>query len=327
LLPTPVSLFLVDQNTKACLERMTPAMDSNRILVVPAGESSKSLATCELVWAKMTELNLKRNDCLVCLGGGVITDLGAFCASVFKRGINYIHVPTSLLAMVDAAIGGKNGVNFRQLKNQIGSFTHAEKTAICPEFLSSLPLEDLRSGYAEIIKHGLIASGDLWLDVQKLQSLEVAPDLSTIKNAGIIKDEIVKGDFRENGERKLLNFGHTAAHAIESVCFASKQHVSHGDAVAAGMIIEAYISNAKGLLSDQEFEQIGTYLTLHFPPIHLEESQLPDVLSYAKQDKKSTSDNINCTLLAAIGKGKIDQQISDSDFYDACIYYQNKSYR
>lgn len=316
------ALFLVDENTFQCFQKL--GLNEEQVLVVPAGEESKSLDISKVVWDKLVQLNLKRNDTLVCVGGGVITDLGAFCASTFKRGMRLIHVPTSLLAMVDAAIGGKTGINFRDLKNFIGTFSEPDSIFVCQKFLATLPEREIRSGYAEIIKHALIADRDFWNEIKVTSSLTVAPNIETIQTAARIKENIVSEDFTENSTRKLLNFGHTVGHALESYSFAKGNAIPHGDAVAAGMIIEAFISSKVSGLNDQGLKEISEFIKAHYEPVHWFDGDEQKVIALAYHDKKTMVSGINCTLLREIGSAQIDQNVSAEDLLGGLKYYQTQ---
>jgi 3-dehydroquinate synthase len=298
------TLFISDGNTSVkCLPLLN--LDKYHEIVIPSGELSKRFDICEAIFQKLLELNINRNGCIVNLGGGVVTDLGGFCASIYKRGISFINIPTSLLGMVDAALGGKTGINYLGLKNTIGTFSTAEKTIIFPEFLKTLPEKELRSGLAEVLKHGLIQDHSLWDNcVQYLKGSGAISEI--IEPAVKVKQNIVESDPFENGIRKLLNFGHTIGHAIESVKFESES-ISHGDAVIAGMICETYISQRIGILDKESADEISAILTQYFDLIHLTEKELEIVRSNMLNDKKNTEKGVNFTLLSAIGSGKHDQ--------------------
>lgn len=313
LLPTKNVLFLADQNTLACLNSLELPISESNILVSEPGESSKSLHVAELVWGKMAELNLSRSDYLVAVGGGVVTDLAAFCGSTFKRGINYIHVPTSLLAMVDASIGGKNGINFRGFKNYIGTFSEAESILICPKFLDSLPLDELRSGYGEMYKHALLGAENLWTSLLNNKSLEATPNLSDIKLAASFKERVVKEDFTEKNRRKLLNLGHTIGHAIESVCMESETPLKHGDAVIAGILIEALISVEQGKMKQKTLDLLFQNLMPLFPKATWRQDEVRDMIHFAKGDKKSDQSGINCTLLSELFQAEIDCLVREDE--------------
>jgi len=321
-IPSENVVFLVDEHTLQCFKAI--GIDKDEVVVIPAGEQSKSLEICQIIYDKLIGFNVHRKSTVVCIGGGVVTDIGAFCASTFLRGIKYIHVPTSLLAMTDAAIGGKNGVNFRKFKNYIGTFSRAETILIHPPFLNTLPADELRSGYAEMIKHALIKDEELWTNITSQFTVSAPPDIKTIVNSIDVKLGIVEQDRNEQGIRKLLNLGHTLAHAFESLVMAKNQNITHGDAVAAGIICESYISMKRGVLPLSDLDQITGFIDLHYPKIEFGEGDFESLYSYCIADKKGKSLEINCTLLERIGSAKIDQIVSKSEVLDALNFYQKR---
>ena len=274
-------------------------------LIVPYGEGYKNLQSCEYIWKKLTELNAHRDSILFCLGGGIICDMGAFAGQCYQRGMKVVLCPTSLLAMVDAAIGGKNGVNFLGFKNYIGSFNTPFETFVCPDFLESLPKNELTNGYVEMLKHGLIANTDHYNHVKEyFLGAEPADLPKLIRESITIKERHVKEDFQDHGIRKRLNFGHTIGHAIESWSLLNSNEnneLSHGISVALGMIAESYISTKESTLSESELNEVTT--VLH--PILKNVKELPsveDLIPYLKHDKKNINNQINFSLLSAIGQ-------------------------
>jgi 3-dehydroquinate synthase len=322
-IPSGKKLVLADSNTPNCVEQLNLHLKEDEVLIVPAGDGSKSLETAQTVWDRMLQLNLSRTDHIICVGGGVITDLGAFCGSTFKRGINIVHVPTSLLGMVDASIGGKTGINYKGFKNYIGTFQVAENILVCPEFLETLSQDELRSGYGELYKHALIAGGDLWQKLIEQNSVDLIPSLQNIQGAIIVKQDIVSADFRENNNRKKLNLGHTLAHALESVSFTSGLHITHGDAVIAGIIIESLIAVGKGKLQDKTFEEISNHLIPLFPKISWADEDVDEIIRFAQGDKKTKSTSINCSLLVNFSLVEIDCEVSAQELISALNQYKN----
>ena len=252
-------IIVSDDNTS---EHCVPFLISNydglaeaEVVILPAGEENKSLAIVANVWELLTEYGLGRHDLIINVGGGVVTDMGGFIASCYKRGMQFINIPTSLLSMVDASIGGKTGVNLDHYKNQIGVFNDPEAVYIDPIFLSTLESNELLSGYAEMIKHGLIHSTDLFNKVIEQLDIPFELELELLKESIQVKNEVVKRDPLEGGERKILNFGHTIGHVIEGFMLGS-EGMTHGHAVGIGMVFEAYLSTKKGKLSQEEFKTI-----------------------------------------------------------------------
>jgi 3-dehydroquinate synthase len=247
----------------------------------------------------------------VCLGGGVVTDLGGFCAATYKRGLRCVGVPTTLLAQVDAAVGGKTGVDFQGFKNHIGVFQEPEAVCMDPAFLATLPVGELRSGYAEVLKHALIADAAAFADLRPLAVATVPDWTPIIRHSVAIKETIVAQDPHEQGPRKLLNFGHTVGHALESYLLAqSGRAVRHGEAVAAGLICESWLSAQRGLLSAAELADVQAVVKASFEPLAFAESELADIAAYALHDKKNRGDVIKCTLLRGLGHGIFDQAIT-----------------
>lgn len=316
-------VILCDKNTFAhCFSKLR--VDSIvPIIVVEAGEQSKSMTTLEVILEKLTTLNCDRKTTLINLGGGVITDLGGFAASIYKRGIQFINIPTSLMAMVDAANGGKTGINFLGNKNYLGTFTKPKYVWIWPGFLKTLNQKEILSGFAEMLKHGLIADPVYFKTLAKLNLIENNNSsfdwLPLIETSVKIKSDITNRDFKESGERKLLNFGHTVGHALES--FFMDNHTSHGYYVATGMICEAWLSKTLGHLKESEFEEIVQTLDRFFERFTLSENQKIEIAELVINDKKSTSKMIQCVFLNQIGLAEFDQPITPQDVVESFNYY------
>jgi 3-dehydroquinate synthase len=295
---------------------------AHQVIKIRAGEQHKTLATAEYIWQHLLSKNADRKSIVINLGGGMISDLGGFCAAIYKRGIDFIHVPTTLLAMVDAAIGGKTGLDHQSFKNMLGVFQHPKYIFIFPEFLATLPKPEVMNGYAEMIKHGLIADKEYW---QKLQNapIEEWPTMISLVNTSVkIKMQIVKRDPLEKGERKLLNFGHTIGHAIETYSLINdKQPLKHGEAVAIGMICEAYLSKLVLGFSSKELRQITDLLSRVYPKYSLNNILLPELTQIMRQDKKNSHEQFNFVLLKKIGKATFDVACSESQIMAALNYY------
>jgi 3-dehydroquinate synthase len=288
---------------------------------VQSGEEHKTLQTCEYIWQRMTELHLDRWSVLVNLGGGVIGDMGGFCAAVFKRGLYFVQVPTTLLAQVDASVGGKTGIDFHGLKNHIGVYQEPQAVFINPAFLQTLPQRELKSGYAEIIKHWLIADADAFME-QRHIGLFTDDWEGLIRHSVNIKSNVVEQDPLEGGLRKILNFGHTVGHAVESYLLEQPERkLLHGEAVAVGMLCEAWISKKHELLTGQELDRIETFLVSVYEKVRLSEDDIQRIAQLALQDKKNTRSTINCTLLQGIGKAVYDQPVTVQEIVESLRYY------
>jgi len=314
---------LVDENTKEhCLPFLFSEMDffkEAEIIEIESGESSKSIEICCQIWQMLNENGADRKSLMVNLGGGVITDLGGFIASTFKRGIDFVNIPTTLLGQVDAAIGGKTGINLDNSKNQIGTFSQAIITIIDTVFLETLPEKEFTSGMGEVIKYGLILDKSIFETIKSIDSLqEKLPEI--IKKCAKIKQEIVEKDFREIGERKKLNFGHTVGHAIESYFYGN---LSHGEAIAIGMICESYISFLKTGLSEDKLEEIVSVMFNYFEKITFSKDDIPQIIDLMKSDKKNENGKLNFTLLSDIGQSKFDQFIEEELVIESLEFYLN----
>jgi len=298
--------ILVDENTRRdCLNKL-PEIPNSKVIEIKSGEKNKNISTCNFIWQELTNHNFGKDSLLINLGGGVIGDMGGFCAATYKRGINFIQVPTTLLAMTDASIGGKLGVDFLALKNQIGLFTNPKSVLIYPDFLESLPLNQLKSGFAEVLKHALISDKNLWNEIlntsfEKLNWNEII--LLSLE----IKNKIVLSDPKEKGERRKLNFGHTFGHAIESFYLKTSTPILHGQAIALGMLIESQMSN----LSESEKVEITSFILSNFTlPYNPAKNQLID---FMRNDKKNSDEKINFTLLDGIGNCTINNFFSEDE--------------
>lgn len=321
------SLFvLVDENTEQhCLTRFLAHTELNptSVLVMQAGEENKHLSTCEKLWNELSSLGADRNSALINLGGGVVTDLGGFVACTFKRGIDFYNIPTTLLSMVDASVGGKTGIDLGALKNQIGIIQEPQQVVIDSQWLSTLPLEEVRSGFAEMLKHGLIADANYWGKLKGLVNLTPEVLSPYIKPSVAVKSEVVKEDPYEKGLRKILNFGHTLGHAIESYFLVtpSKQRLLHGEAIAIGMVLEAYLSIECCGLSPEEAKEIKLVFQQFYPQVEIKEEDVDAILALLRHDKKNKAGRINFVLLTKIGIPAIDVQVPQELFQKAFDFY------
>ncbi|HMK06804.1 MAG TPA: 3-dehydroquinate synthase [Flavobacterium sp.] len=311
-----------------CLPKFLPYLATEipiEIVEFESGESSKNIETCVEIWNVLTELGADRKSIIINVGGGVVTDLGGFVASTFKRGIDFIHVPTTLLAMVDASVGGKNGVDLGSLKNQVGVINVPKMVLVDTSYLETLPQHEMRSGLAEMLKHGLIFDKEYWKQFLDLSQLDFADFDALIYTSIEIKNTIVMQDPTENGIRKALNFGHTLGHAIESYFLENenKRTLLHGEAIAVGMVLESYISMQKNLISEAEYNEIKTTITNIFEHINFEESDLNPILELLIHDKKNEYGTIQFALIDGIGKIKINQTVENELIIQAFENYKS----
>lgn len=320
-------VIIVDENTNACcLPRLIGQFDAlcnAEIIVLPVGEETKDIEIATSVWDALSDYSVSRHDLIINLGGGVITDFGGFVASCYKRGVAFVNIPTSLLAMVDASIGGKTGINLGKFKNQIGVFANPHVVYIDPTFLETLPNEELRSGFAEMLKHGILISEeefDRVLTFLKQGKVDSELLLSSIN----CKKEIVERDFRETGDRKLLNLGHTFGHAIEGV-FIEQSSFKHGDCVAFGIMVESIISNQIGELTDAVCTKIVESLMMYYPFPKLSSDDLAKVVALLHNDKKNKDGKILSCLIKDFGKCVYDQEVTEEQVKRAVHKIVNSS--
>ena len=325
LIPSRYSkiFILVDENTSQyCLPHLLNNLATEieiEIIELEVGEIHKNIETCTEVWGALSELGGDRKSVLINLGGGVISDLGGFVACTFKRGIDFINIPTTLLSMVDASIGGKNGVDLGNLKNQIGIIREPKAVIVDTQFLNTLPQNEMRSGLAEMLKHGLIFDKKYWGKFKDLKDLHTE-DLNQLIHQSIqIKNTIVCEDLTENGIRKSLNFGHTLGHAIESYFLENdaKTTLLHGEAIAVGMILESYISREKNLLTNEEYQEIKYIINDVFEKVEFTPFDIEKIIELLIFDKKNEFGKVQFALLDGIGKIKINQESDNTLIYKA----------
>lgn len=308
-------VLLVDENTaQHCLNYVLQwlAVDVPfEIIEIEQGEENKTIETCTAVWETLVEMNVDRKALLINVGGGMVCDLGGFVAATYKRGIDFVNIPTSLLAMVDASVGTKTGVNLGGLKNMVGSFSQPQMVLIDTAFLETLPGNQMRSGLAEMFKHGLIADASYWNQLKNLGELTTEDLLLLIYHSVSIKNEIVLQDPFEENVRKLLNFGHTLGHVIETYSHSGKgiQPLLHGEAIAIGMILEAYISYKKNLLTKNSYLEIKETLNLMFESVVFTKNDIEICTHLLIHDKKNVNGVVQFTLLSDIGKGVVDEVV------------------
>ena len=306
---------LVDECTKEkCWNKIKDfySLKNAHVITIKPSDSNKTLESISHVWKELGNNGGTRHSCLINLGGGMVTDLGGFAASTFKRGINFINIPTTLLSMVDASVGGKTGINFNGLKNEIGTFCNANFVLLCTDFLTTLDSANLLSGYAEMLKHGLISNIDMLagllnFDVCHIQDKEQRLQLSRMISDSVeVKKNIVEKDPKENGIRKALNLGHTFGHAFESWSL-KRTPVLHGYAVAWGLVCELYLSHVITGFPIDTMRQTVDYIRNHYgiPPVTCDDYH--ELIDLMRHDKKNRGESINFTLLAEVGDIRLDQ--------------------
>jgi 3-dehydroquinate synthase len=327
---SPTKIFvLVDTNAQVhCLPYFlnhTTFPTLPEIIVIPAGEEQKTIQTCMYVWNTLSNKGADRNSLLINLGGGVVTDLGGFVACTFKRGIEFINIPTSLLAMVDASVGGKNGVDLGILKNQVGVIKNALLVVVDTQFLNTLPKNQITSGYAEMLKHGLIRSENYWNELQEFDVNNSQSTEDLIWKSIEIKNAIVLEDPKELGIRKLLNYGHTLGHAIESFCLEQKSRntLLHGEAIAIGIILATYISSELVHLDKNKLASITSVLLKHYPKEGFIEQEIAAIIELLKFDKKNKGGDVLFVLLADFGVYKINKKVPNPLIYSAFEFYKS----
>ncbi|WP_259288957.1 3-dehydroquinate synthase [Candidatus Karelsulcia muelleri] len=297
-------ILLLDINTKKyCLDYFlskTNLFNKYYLINLFSGEEEKNIDTCKKIWKKLIKLNADRNSIVINLGGGVITDMGGFACSVFKRGLNFINIPTTLLSMIDASIGGKTAINFFSLKNEIGLFNDSKIILIDKNYLKTLSEDEIKSGLSEILKYGLIYDINFWNLLKIIVFSKMKYEI--IYKSIIRKSNIIEKDYKEKGLRKILNFGHTIGHAIESYfIYNLNKRLSHGHSIAIGMICESWISYKMKIIKKTEFEEIYNVLSILYKKIKIYNSDIYKILYFMKHDKKNKNKKIKFSLIKEIG--------------------------
>lgn len=306
------TVILVDTNTRdAVLPRLTresEMLKSLPVITTPAGDVNKNIEALTDIWTAIQHTGANRHSMLINLGGGMVTDMGGFAAATFKRGIKFVNVPTTLLSAVDAAVGGKTGINFNGLKNEIGAFAPAQAVIISTAFLSTLPDKEILSGYAEMLKHGLIDSPEHYAQLIDFNPLDGSPVqlLSLLERSVKVKERIVTEDPFEHGIRRALNLGHTAGHAFESLAMRRNRPVPHGYAVAWGCIVELILSHMTLGFPSATLHGFTDYVKYYYGVLPVTCDDYPELLELMHHDKKNTGSDINFTLLKDIGEICID---------------------
>ena len=333
----PDRLFvLTDDNTRRLCWPVVKdygCLAAAQLITIPAGDEHKNLTSLSHVWQQLQQGGATRHSLMVCLGGGMVTDLGGFAASTFKRGIAFINIPTTLLAMVDASVGGKTGINFCGLKNEVGVFSEAQAVIICTRFLQTLDMQNVLSGYAEMLKHGLISNKEHWAELLRFpienlnsQDVEDSSDhqdpsgglASLLARSVAVKERIVEADPHEQGLRKALNLGHTIGHAIEEWSFTPTPNpLLHGYAVAYGLVGELYLSAVKCHFPTDRLRQTVQFVREHYGTPAITCNDYPELLRLMTHDKKNTAGTINFTLLSDIGELQLNQSATDEEIREA----------
>lgn len=319
--------ILTDETThRLCLPRLKAgkAAADAQVITIPSGDTHKNVESLTHVWAELGKKRGSRRSLMVNLGGGMVTDLGGFAASTFKRGIPFINVPTTLLAMVDASVGGKTGINFQGLKNEVGVFRNALHVIIDTSFLQTLDKENILSGYAEMLKHGLISSTPDWAELLRFEPLEGDHEaLSRLLEKNIqVKERIVMEDPLEQGIRKALNVGHTAGHALESYSMERGTPVLHGYAVAWGMVCELYLSATKMGFPHDKMYQTVNYIRRHYGQMSITCDDYNRLYELMTHDKKNTRGFVNFTLLSDVGEIHINQSATREEIFQMLDFYR-----
>ena len=318
--------ILVDETTERLCLPLISGFDSVRgaeVITIGATDENKTLESLTHVWSCLQQGGATRHSLMVNLGGGMVTDLGGFAASTFKRGMNYINIPTTLLAMVDASVGGKTGINFGGLKNEIGVFNTAKSVILDTLFLRTMDHENICSGYAEMLKHGLIANDAMWAELVDfdLDVIDYHQLSRMLEDSVKVKERIVEEDPTERGIRKALNLGHTVGHAFESLALKRKP-ILHGYAVAYGLICELYLSHVKTGFPIEKMRQTVRFITENYGRMPITCDDYPTLLELMTHDKKNVGSEINFTLLGDVGDIRINQTASKEEIEEALDFYR-----
>ncbi len=319
--------ILTDEHTHhLCMPLLVtiPELANAGQIIIRSGDSHKNMETLGLVWKYLSDNNATRRSLLLNLGGGMLTDLGGFAAATFKRGIRFVNIPTTLLSVVDAAVGGKTGINFNGLKNEVGAFAPAEAVLIETAFFKTLDRENFLSGYAEMIKHALLHSETEWNKILSFDTDEIDYEIlkDLIETSVEIKEKIVEQDPTEKGIRKALNLGHTAGHAFESISYELNRPVLHGYAVAWGMVCELYLSFKKTGFPQEKLTQTVRFIKENYGAFIFDCKQYDRLYELMQHDKKNESAEINFTLLSDIGNIKINQTANKEEIFEALDFYR-----
>ncbi|GAA4317336.1 3-dehydroquinate synthase [Mucilaginibacter gynuensis] len=316
--------ILTDEHTSIycfpLIKKEVDEIDNYDLIEINAGEESKNIDFCIGIWKMLIDFGADRKSLLINLGGGVITDMGGFAASTYKRGIDFVHMPTTLLSQVDASVGGKTGIDVDSVKNIIGTFAQPKAVFIEYDFLKTLSPRQRLSGLAEMLKHGLILDAAYWADL-KNSDLSL-PSAGQIHASVVLKNKVVTEDPTEQNIRKSLNFGHTIGHAVETWSLMNDNNpLTHGEAIALGMICESYLAHKKTGLSAEELTEISEVIMKLYPKYRLKPSAYEAMYGYMLKDKKNLDGKVNCTLLTKIGQFNIDNVCTQPELFEALDYY------
>jgi 3-dehydroquinate synthase len=316
----------VDSNTsELCVPLFREMLDDFNnfdLIETDPGEENKNIDFCIGIWKTLLDFGADRKCLMVNLGGGVITDMGGFVASTYKRGIDFINIPTTLLSQVDASVGGKTGIDVDNVKNMVGTFTLPQSVYIETAFLKSLPDRELLSGFAEMIKHGLIVDRNYYNELKNSDYLNI--EAKAIYRSVEIKNEVVTEDPHEKGLRKILNFGHTIGHAVETYSLINdKKPLTHGEAIAVGMICEAFLSQKNNTLTADDLNDATDYISKLYPAYHIKTESFPQLMEFMQSDKKNENGQIMFSLLSSIGKCDYNCRVSENDILESFAYFND----
>ena len=314
---------IADNHTfRYCYPDLKEMLPKHTLVRIKAGEEQKHIDTCELIWDALTRANFDRHALVLNLGGGVIGDMGGFCAATYKRGISFVQLPTTLLAQVDASVGGKLGIDFRGFKNHIGVFQQPNAVLIDPAFLNTLPERELRSGFAEVIKHCLIADAGMWDSIRR-RDLHEQDWPALVAHSVAVKQRVVAQDPTEKGLRKILNFGHTLGHAVETYFLNQpRKRLLHGEAIAVGMVAEAYMAYQKKKIDEILLTQIEEYVFAVYGNVRLTDEDIDPILTLTAQDKKNRGREVRMSLLDGAGSCSFDIPVSTAEMRRGLEFYR-----
>lgn len=318
-------MVLVDENTRRLSLPLLPCLCKAHIIEIAPGDDNKNLDTLKHVWREMEKIGATRHSLLVNLGGGMVTDLGGFAAATFKRGIDFVNVPTTLLGAVDAAIGGKTGINFNGLKNEIGVFAPAKAVIVSTIFSPTLPEQEFKSGFAEMLKHAMLSDRQQYLKLLDFNFSSIDYDifLDLLRSSIQVKENIVEQDPTEQGIRKALNLGHTVGHAFESKALSDGRPVPHGYAVAWGLVVESVLSHIILKFPSEDLYALAHFVKDNYGAFHITCDHYDQLLDLMRHDKKSHNGEINCTLIKECGTPTINNTINEDDLKAALDIYRD----
>ena len=318
-----IFVFADSNTSEVCLPLFREMMEDFNgfdLIETDPGEENKNIDFCIGIWKTLLDFGADRKCLMINLGGGVITDMGGFVASTYKRGVDFINIPTTLLSQVDASVGGKTGIDVDNVKNMVGTFTLPQSVFIETAFLKTLPQRELLSGFAEMIKHGLIVDRNYYNELKNSNYLQIEPQ--AIYRSVEIKNEVVTEDPHEKGLRKILNYGHTIGHAVETYALINDASpLTHGEAIAVGMICEAFLSSKNNTLTGDDLKDITSYISKLYPPYYIKEDSFVQLMELMQSDKKNENGQIMFSLLSAIGKCDYNCRVSEQDILESFAYF------